>query len=158
DDLLVLAVDAHEIARRRHLEVGEVEAGRDRAAAERPLGARREPRGLPHAGRYYVRGLAVQEVAGDHVTRVAVLRVDRVQLQRSPRIQVPDLVAPAHAVKRGEVSRAEQEIDERAAAPARVVARVDARMLNLERRPIHLAVVAAFGMRNQLESLDDLSD
>src|SRR6185295_10663514 len=115
DDLLVLAVDAHEVARGRHLEVGEVEARRYGAAAERPLAAGREPRGLPAAGGHDVSGLALREIAGENVARIAVLRVDRVQLERRARVQMPDLVAPAHAVKRREIVRAEQEVDERAA-------------------------------------------
>lgn len=74
----MLGVATEDLGARRHLEVGEVEAGGDGAAAERPRPARRDPRGLPASRFHDGHRLAAGEVRGEDALLVASVGVDQV--------------------------------------------------------------------------------
>ena len=85
-------------------------------------------------------------------------RVDRVQLEWSARVEVPDLVGAADAVKRGEFLLREQEVDQRAAA-ARQAARVPGSSpFDAKPRAEHFAKVPPFRVGNEAKSLDDVAN
>ena len=84
NDLLVCRMRREELAGGRHVEIRELETGRDCAAAERPTAAGGQAGRLPASG---VRRLSSARRARGRVvnrcSRVAVARVDRVELERA---------------------------------------------------------------------------
>lgn len=85
-------------------------------------------------------------------------RVDRVQLEWSARVEMPDLVGAANAMKRGEFLFREQEVDQRAAATRQAASVSRSAPLHSELRTEDLAKMAAFRMGNEAKSLDDVAN
>ena len=137
-----------ELSAGRHLEVVELEARRDRAAAEcEPLAARHG--GLPNAGRNHVLGeLPARDVAAetDDLVGCGGL-VEEVEVDRVAIVVVPDFVA-LDTMQSAEGSSGQEEVDGR-------TRRADTRGMSVDplRRAPCLAVVAALGMRSEPEAL-----
>ena len=146
----VLWQPGEEVVLRRHLEVREDEARRDRAAAERVALSSRHRR-LPDPGRHHVLGpLSVRHVATERDDGVrAVLLIDEVEVEGVSVVVVPGLVA-RDAVPCAEGARGEQEVDGRARG-----ARAPSGAGDGEGRSPRLAVEASFGVRAEGELLHD---
>src|SRR5690606_15787192 len=127
---------------RRHLEVPEVEAGRDGAAAEGPFAAGCETGRLPPARGYDDARLAGRHVGGQHARHVPAVSVDDVQLERPTRVEVPYFVRAQHAVERRKVAGREHEINECAGAAPPLAGAVERRMVDFETGSINLAEIA----------------
>ena len=103
---------SREFASRRHIEIGEVEARCDGATTQREAFAD-DPRRLQRArGDDPLRAFAGEQAWTELDSAMVSGPIDGVKFERRARVVVPDFVAQ-HAVKGGELARAEQKVDGR---------------------------------------------
>jgi hypothetical protein len=128
-------------------EVGKLESRCHDARAQREPPARRLGR-LQNPGGDHRHGLFARRQIGTEPDGARPALVEQVEQERVAAAMVPDLVGAEHLVERGELARPKQEPDRRGGG-ARA-----ARAGDRDRRAEELAVVAALGVGNEAELID----